>query len=234
MLGGEIGFDSEPGRGSLFWATAVFEKRTAPAAEAPALPANSETGAERALVVPTPGGRAPTVAGGTAKPPVARGRVLLAEDNLMNQKVALRLLQKAGYAADVAGNGRLAVEAWRGTAYDLVLMDCQMPEMDGFEATAEIRRMEGKERHTIIVALTANAMVGDSERCLRAGMDDYLSKPFDLAALERAIHTWVAKDGPKPKAPEKMQALLQRVRPALKPGSVSEASSPDRSPTPAQ
>ena len=117
-----------------------------------------------------------------------KATVLLAEDNLMNQRLTVRLLDKVGFQADVVTNGREAVEAVRNNHYDLVLMDCQMPEMDGFDATGEIRRMEGELRHTLICALTANAMVGDRERCLEAGMDDYISKPIGLEELQRALH----------------------------------------------
>lgn len=116
-----------------------------------------------------------------------KATVLLAEDNLMNQRLTVRLLDKVGYSADVVSNGREAVDAVRKSRYDLILMDCQMPEMDGFDATAEIRRIEGGERHTLICALTANAMVGDRERCLAAGMDDYISKPIGLDELQRAL-----------------------------------------------
>jgi len=116
----------------------------------------------------------------------------LAEDNLVNQKIALRLLEKAGLSADLAKNGREAVEAVQKSNYDLILMDCQMPEMDGFEATGAIRKLEeATRRHTPIVALTANAMTGDRERCLDCGMDDYVSKPFDVKALQRLITQWL-------------------------------------------
>ncbi len=215
MLGGDIGFESEPFRGSLFWATAVFEKRSAPASSSAIAPP-SEPMPAPAPSVPVATAKAADETEHSTKLPALRGRVLVAEDNVLNQKVAVRLLEKVGYQADVVVNGRLAVEAVRSNHYDLVLMDCQMPEMDGFAATAEIRRVEGKDRHTIIFALTANAMLGDRERCLEAGMDDYLSKPFDLAALQRAVDTWMVKDDPKPKQSEKMQALLDRVRPALR------------------
>lgn len=214
MLGGDIGFESDVGKGSLFWATAVFEKRNAPSNVVPIAAAKAEP---RPVHVPTAPPAAAVMPDRTPRIASVRGKVLVAEDNLMNQKVAVRLLEKVGYASDVVTNGRLAVEAVRNRQYDLVLMDCQMPEMDGFEATAEIRRMEGKDRHTIIFALTANAMLGDRERCLQAGMDDYLSKPFDLAALQKAIDTWVGKDESRPRQAEKMQALLDRVRPALRP-----------------
>jgi two-component system sensor histidine kinase/response regulator len=118
-------------------------------------------------------------------------RVLLAEDNLVNQTIVLRLLEKASLKADVVANGFQAVSAASRTAYDLILMDCQMPEMDGFEATAEIRRMEGDRRHTTICALTAHAMAGDRDRCLQAGMDDYISKPLTIGVLHKKIAYWI-------------------------------------------
>lgn len=115
-------------------------------------------------------------------------RVLLAEDNDINQKVAVSMLSRMGATVDVAENGKVAVEMVRRESYDVVLMDCQMPVMDGFEATRAIRSIDAKmSRHTPIVALTAIAMQGDRERCLAAGMDDYVSKPIEPEALSAAI-----------------------------------------------
>jgi len=140
--------------------------------------------------------------------------VLLAEDNPVNQEIARRQLQRLGVEVDVAADGAAAVEAVARGGYDLVLMDCQMPVMSGYDATGEIRRREaGTGRHVPVIAMTANAMAGDREECLRAGMDDYIAKPVKIDALRTAIGRWAAEAPPRaaPPAPEPSPAGAEPI-----------------------
>jgi two-component system sensor histidine kinase/response regulator len=120
-------------------------------------------------------------------------RILVAEDNVLNQAVALSILVKEGYDVTVVSNGLQAVEAYDKDPFDMILMDVQMPDMSGLEATRMIRASEaGSGRHITILALTAHAMAGDRESCMEAGMDDYLSKPLHLPALRKMIRRWLS------------------------------------------
>ena len=156
-------------------------------------------------------GRAPeAVAVPAVSAPVARapsgirGHILVVEDNVINQQVALGILQIQGYKVSVANNGKEALESYAQGAFDLILMDCHMPEMDGFEATAEIRRREqaSGSRRVPVVALTANAMAQDREECLNAGMDDHVAKPFSMQTMQEMLDRWM------PQAPAAPSGLL--------------------------
>jgi PAS domain S-box-containing protein len=170
-MGGEVGMRSQPDQGSTFWFTARFARREDAARATPA-----------------------ALAAGRGERP----RILVVEDTVVNQKVAVAMLENLGYQAEVVGNGLEAVEACSRTPYDAVFMDCQMPEMDGFKAAAWIRQREGSERRIPIIALTASVGQGDRERCLAAGMDDYLGKPVRLQALDSTLRKWIPRMGDRP------------------------------------
>jgi CheY-like chemotaxis protein/HPt (histidine-containing phosphotransfer) domain-containing protein/anti-sigma regulatory factor (Ser/Thr protein kinase) len=137
-------------------------------------------------------------------------RVLLVEDHPVNQKLSVILLQKAGYSVDTAENGIRALELVKKEKYVLILMDVQMPEMDGYEATGAIRKLEGSERHTPIIAMTAGAMKGDRERCLEAGMDDYVSKPLKPAELFEVLDKWT---GQRKEIPSENDRVVSQSKP---------------------
>jgi signal transduction histidine kinase/CheY-like chemotaxis protein len=167
LMGGRMGGDSSPGSGSSFWVELPFE--AAADAPRPALATAQET-ADIVREVPV--------------------RVLLAEDNPVNQTVAAALLKHLGCRTDVVGNGKEAVEAMRQLPYDLVLLDCHMPVMDGYSACRAIRANEAAGQHVPIIAMTANALAGDREKCLAAGMDDYLPKPMRMADIAGVLQRW--------------------------------------------
>ncbi len=193
MMGGTIGVESAEGRGSRFWFRVAFE--VAPADQEPP---ESEPAPDRA-----------NTRTGTERPGPA-ARILVAEDNATNREVALAQLRKLGYQADAVNNGAEAVQALERGHYDLVLMDCEMPVMDGYQATRHIR---SARPGLPVIALTADAMSGDRDRCLSEGMNDYLAKPVDLDLLAEVLAKWLAEPRPaeRPKAVFEGEPLLRRL-----------------------
>ncbi len=188
MMGGGIDVESAPGKGSIFRFTVRLQKRRSP----------SITAEPRVRSSLEPGNGA-FRGEEQGQKPFAALRILLVEDNPVNQALTTAMLAYFGCRADMADNGLEALEKLDQKRYDLILMDCQMPEMDGYEATAVIRekeaesRRQGEERHVPIVALTAHALDGDRDVCLMAGMDDYLSKPFKIEELRSILSRWLIR-----------------------------------------
>ncbi|MEI6103093.1 MAG: PAS domain S-box protein [Methanothrix sp.] len=178
MMNGKIGARSVPGVGSTFWFTARFEKVPDKQAEEEVLDSKVQKAPEAGDVLSLPD----------------KVRILLVEDNPVNQRVALAMLKKLGIRTDVAANGQEAVQALQTVTYDLVLMDCQMPEMDGFEATRAVRQKESAASSPSIpiIAMTASAMQADREKCLQAGMSDFIAKPVQQGELAEMLARWLA------------------------------------------
>jgi CheY-like chemotaxis protein len=170
LMGGDIAVKSEPGKGSCF--SFVLDTETAPdSSKAAALAGLAGPAGNEALTRPW--------------------AVLLAEDNVFNQKVAQLMLTREGCTVDIVSNGLEAVKMAASKVYDMIILDCQMPGMDGFEAAAAIRNLEAQGQRTPIIAATANAFVEDRSRCIAAGMDDFISKPLNKSVLHSVLRHWL-------------------------------------------
>jgi CheY-like chemotaxis protein len=170
LMGGTIGCESKPGRGSTFWFEVALSVPDAVDGRPPRLADVSIAAHPLWLTAPL---------------------VLVAEDSPVNQIVAVAALERCGCRVELVSDGRQALEALSTQHYDAVLMDCQMSEMDGYQATTELRRRENGDHHTPVIAMTAHSMDGDREKCLDAGMDDYISKPMRRQQLIDTLQRWI-------------------------------------------
>ncbi|MBW3590726.1 MAG: response regulator [Actinobacteria bacterium] len=179
LAGGQIGVNAELDRGSTFWFVLPFAKAVQTDAEA--------------------GGPAEHLVGpGVAAASESLGKILVVEDDRVNQMVAVATVEALGYSVDVAPDGAEALNRLSQVQYSAVLMDCQMPKMGGYETTRQIRRLEGSMSQVPVVAMTAAVMEGDKEKCLAAGMDDYISKPIRPEIVKAALERWVSKQMVQP------------------------------------
>jgi len=193
VMKGEIGVESTPAVGSLFWFELWLDKVDTTSG----VPTADETSRNRGEAAGSKARKHPT-------------RILVAEDNLINQRVTLGQLHKLGYDADVVSNGIEVLDALNRRDYDIILMDCQMPEMDGYQTSREIRNRE-EGTHTTIIALTASAMQGTREECFAAGLDDYITKPVDITKLAQILDKWIATEAsPSPVADETKEDAAPR------------------------
>ena len=185
LMGGRIGVESDGINGSTFWFTVRLARAVIPEPDVSLTSVGqSATALSKSLTKPV-----------TQAVPGDRGRLLVVDDNIINQKVAVKALTRLGFAVNVAADGAQAVEICGGQAFDAIFMDCQMPVMDGFEAAAAIRRTEVGRLRTPIIALTANTLTGEHERCLGGGMDDFVTKPLKPEALEEVLLRWLPQPG---------------------------------------